>query len=83
MSVFGGVGFLVFSGAITFGISGGTISKIIQNSLLGVLGIVLGGTIGSRIRKKIDLKKLKVDQFLSFKITQIIKWTNKNYKKLD
>ncbi|CDW91759.1 UNKNOWN [Stylonychia lemnae] len=71
MSVFGGVGFLVFSGAITFGISG------------GVLGIVLGGVIGSRIRRKVDLKKLTVDQYLSFKITQIIKWTNKNYKKLD
>ena len=48
-----------------------------------MLGIVLGGIIGSRIRKKIDLRKLSVDQFLSFKINQIIKWTNKNQKKLD
>lgn len=71
MSIFGGVGFLVFSGTITFGISG------------GVLGIVLGGVIGSRIKRKMDLKKLSIDQFLAFKITQIIKWTNKNLKKLD
>jgi len=62
MSVFGGVGFLVFSGAITFGISGGMFKIILDFKLyLGVLGIVLGGTIGSRIRKKIDLKKLNVD----------------------
>eukprot|EP00347_Sterkiella_histriomuscorum_P014396 403361026 len=71
MSVFGGVGFLVFSSTYTFGIAG------------GVLGIVLGGVVGSRIRRKIDLKKLSIYQFLAFKITQIIKWTNKNLKKLD
>ena len=71
MGAFGSVGFLVFSSTYTFGIAG------------GVLGIILGGVIGSRIRRKIDLKKLSIDEFLAFKVTQIIKWTNKNLKKLD
>ena len=44
---------------------------------------MLGGVVGSRIRRKIDLKKLSIDEYLSFKITQIIQWTNKNQKKLD
>ena len=50
---------------------------------LAVFGAVLGGIVGSRIRRKIDLKKLSIDEYLSFKITQIIQWTNKNQKKLD
>jgi len=29
--------------------------------MLGVLGFILGGLIGSRIRRKIDLKKLSID----------------------
>ena len=50
---------------------------------VAVFGTVLGGIVGSRIRRKIDLKKLSIDEYLSFKLTQIIKWTNKNQKKLD
>ena len=45
--------------------------------------MILGGVVGSRIRRKVDLKKLSIDQFLSFKISQIIKWTAKNEKKMD
>jgi hypothetical protein len=29
--------------------------------VLGVLGAVLGALVGSRIRRKIDLKKLSID----------------------
>lgn len=70
-SIFGGIGFLVFQGTIVFGISG------------SVLGFILGGLIGSRIRRKIDLKKLSIDQLICFKVNHIIKWTKKNQSKID
>ena len=38
----------------------------------GALGIVLGGVVGNRIRKKVDLTKLNKEQFTSFKIKCII-----------
>lgn len=55
-STVGGLGFLAFNGAVVFGVSG------------IVLGMILGGLIGSRIRRKIDLKKWSIDQLISYKV---------------
>jgi hypothetical protein len=48
-----------------------------------VLGLILGGLIGSRIRRKIDLQKLSIDQLICFKVNQIINWTKQNQNKID
>jgi len=58
--VCGSLGFIAFSGALSFGLGG---CKAIDNFInsIGALGVVLGGIIGSRIRKKIDLQKLTID----------------------
>lgn len=60
-----------------------SICKINSLYFKGALGVILGGIIGSRIRKRIDIQKLSVDYLYSFQITQIIKWTSINNKKFD
>jgi Na+/glutamate symporter len=66
MGSFGLVGFFAFSSNIAIGVGG------------GVLGIILGGVVGSRLRKKIDLTKMSREQLTSFKIKCIMKWTKNN-----
>ena len=34
--------------------------------ILGAIGVLLGGIVGSRIKKKIDLNKLSIDQLHCF-----------------
>lgn len=81
-TIFGGVGFLVFNGTLVFGISGS--KRIIRNlTNVAVLGFILGGLVGSRIRRKIDLKSLSIDEALCFKVNHIISWTKTNQKKID
>jgi hypothetical protein len=46
MGAFGVIGFFAFSSSIPIGVGG------------GVLGIVLGAVVGSRLRKKIDMSKM-------------------------
>lgn len=50
----GSIGFAAFSGAVSFGLGGCAI------------GVLLGGIVGSRIKKKIDLHKLSIDQLHCF-----------------
>ena len=83
VGVFGGVGFLVFNSTIVFGIGGCKTFIPINMSYIGALGMILGGLIGSRIRRKIDLKKMSVYQLLSFKTTKILEWTKQNQSKID
>jgi len=45
--------------------------------------LILGGLIGSRIRRKIDLEKLSIEQLICFKVDSIIAWTKKNQKRID
>lgn len=50
---------------------------------LAILGLILGGLIGSRIRRKIDLEKLSIEQLICFKVDNIVAWTKKNQKRID
>lgn len=82
-SVLGSLGFIVFSGTASFGLGGCKNEERVSNiNIIGALGVVIGGIIGSRIRKKIDLTKLSIDQLYCFQVTQVIKWSLKNSKKL-
>jgi hypothetical protein len=40
-----------------------------------VLGMIIGGIVGSRLKKKIDLRRLSIDQLVCFRVKCIIKWT--------
>ena len=48
-----------------------------------MLGFVLGGIVGSRLKKKMNFSKMNEDQKTIFKVNGIIKWTKKNQKKID
>jgi uncharacterized membrane protein len=61
----GSIGFAAFSGAVSFGI-GGCKTPLKHNLFLGAIGVLIGGIIGSRIRKKIELHKLSIDQLHCF-----------------
>jgi hypothetical protein len=53
---------LIFFGQVPFGVGGGTFyNNLLQLYSIGVLGMVLGGLIGSRIKKKVDLNNLNED----------------------
>ena len=66
MGSLGLVGFTLFSGTLFFGIGG------------GVLGMGLGGMIGSKMKRKTNLNKFTADQLISFRVNCIIEWTKKN-----
>ncbi len=61
----GSIGFAAFSGAVSFGL-GGCKTIIIVIIIIGAIGVLVGGILGSRIKKKIDLHKLSIDQLHCF-----------------
>ncbi len=61
----GSIGFAAFSGAVSFGL-GGCKTRFIIIIVLGAIGVLVGGIVGSRIRKTIDLHKLSIDQLHCF-----------------
>ena len=67
MTVFGVMGFILFSGTIYLGLLG------------GVLGIGVGRLIGTRFKSRINYQNL--DQRVMFEMELIMKWAKTEYKK--